>query len=148
VIATPLIPWRRSCVQYAASPAPMSARDGGPPFGCAAEIIETCAVVSTTSGRILVVRSCSTATPHWRQLVYGLPLSGSFISVAVHAQFACRMVTSFQCSCRAMMFSASHQLPATESPTSATVSRGWAVSPNVHTVSVTTCWGPRHPCAQ
>ena len=55
--------------------------------------------VITTSGRMLVSRSCCTATSRSWHDVYGTSgtlVFGSVIQVAVHGQVACRSVTSLQ----------------------------------------------------
>src|SRR5450756_2685726 len=66
----------------------------------------------------------------------GLLVVLSISMVAVHSHVPCRSVTSFQCRCRAIWSSAGNQLPAIESPTIATVSAGFFVSPNTQTFSV------------
>src|SRR6516164_8286265 len=147
-IATTEIPACLSCVQYRAIPAPTSASAGGPPAGWAAVFIPGRSLVITTSGRTVVSRSCSTVTPQAWQESYDWWVRWSSITVAVHAQVACSSVTSFQCRRTAIACSAETQLPATESPTRATVSTGWLVSPNTHSLGSGTCSPSRQPCRQ
>ena len=73
---------------------------------------------------------------------------GSISIVAVHEHRPRRSVTSFQCRWSAICSSAGNQLPAIESPTRATVSTGFLVSPNVQTLSVAVRVPSRHPSCQ
>ena len=68
--------------------------------------------------------------------------------VAVHMQVPCRSVTSFQCRCSAIVSSAGNQLPSIESPTMATVSTGFFVSPNVQTFSAAARFASRQLSSQ
>jgi len=68
--------------------------------------------------------------------VFGAPVVVSTIIVAVHMQVPCRSVTSSQCRLTAIFCRAGNQLPSIESPTMATVSTGFFVSPNRQIFSV------------
>ena len=129
-------------------PSPTSARACASTRGWSTGSDAARPLVITTSGRIVVVRSRSTAAPHWWHCVYG-PAVGPYHSMAeVQAQLPCSSVTSFQCWSSAIAFRAGNQFPAMESPTRATVSRGCAVSPKTHGFGVSARGSARQPSLQ
>src|SRR5579863_10776821 len=94
---------------------------------------------------MVVVRSCSTATPQaWQAVRSPIPFQLS-TRVDDQGQLECSSVTSFQCRRAAIAFRASNHSPAAESPTRATVSTGWVVSPNTHSLGVLAPKSPRQP---
>src|ERR1700743_3999458 len=105
-------------------------------------------LVITTSGRMVVIRSCSTAAPQaWQAVSSPMPFQLS-TRVDDQGQLECSSVTSFQCLCAAIAFRASNHSPAAESPTRATVSTGWAVSPNTHSLGLLTGMSSRQPAVR
>src|ERR1700744_6106631 len=68
--------------------------------------------------------------------------------VEVSGQTECSSVTSFQCRSSAICFSGVNQSPASESPTSATVSTGSLVSPYTHSLGAAELSAPRQPSCQ
>src|SRR3984957_20993731 len=97
---------------------------------------------------MVVTRSLSAAWPHCWQLVNAALVVGSISIVAVHEHRPRRSVTSFQCRWSAIFSSAGNQLPAPESPTRATVSTGFLVSPNGQAFSVAARGTSRQPSCQ
>ena len=86
--------------------------------------------------------------PHEVHAGYRPPFPGAIAGVALNGQVACSSVMSFQCSWFAITVRASHQLPAIESPTSATVSFGSVLSPNTHGLGAAVNSSSRQPCTQ
>ena len=102
-------------------------------------------MVITTFGRMVVIRSCSTAAPQaWQAVSSPMPFQLS-TRADDQGQLECSSVTSFQCLLTAIAFRASNHSPAAESPTRATVSTGLAVSPNTHSLGVLAPKSSRQP---
>src|SRR5690242_3075659 len=71
------MPCASNCDQYAASPAPTSARAAEPTLGCAIVVMSAKLVVITTSGRTRETRSFSTLTPQAWHVGYAPLFTGS-----------------------------------------------------------------------